>query len=368
MLDRIYIDNYRTLVNFDLKLDQMSLLLGENGSGKTSVFDCLRAIQAFLAGDANVLTCFPPENLTRWQSSDLQRFELEGRVGAHTYSYELVIEFDADRRKARVQKELLWSEGKPSFEFVDGMVQLYRDDSSQGPTYPQDPTKSGLSTLYARADNTRLTAFKEEVARMIILKPCPVIISEDSRREEERLDFHGENFVSWYRYLLQSEAGQQGELFTQLGAVLEGFDSFRLTGPAGSTKRMMVKFRAENGTSATTEYGWNELSDGQRMLILLYTLVYGTAMGSWILMIDEPDNYLSLREVQPWMTAVSDLCGKHFGQAVFISHHTEIINLLAGRQGIYMDRDQQGPTRILEGPKWIDGLTPAETVARGWVK
>jgi len=37
MIKRLYVDNYKCLVNFDLKLDELSLLLGLNGSGKSSV-------------------------------------------------------------------------------------------------------------------------------------------------------------------------------------------------------------------------------------------------------------------------------------------------------------------------------------------
>ena len=41
MLKRIFADNFRALVNFELRPGRLSSLLGENGSGKTSVFDVL---------------------------------------------------------------------------------------------------------------------------------------------------------------------------------------------------------------------------------------------------------------------------------------------------------------------------------------
>ena len=39
MLQRLYVDNYKCLVNFDLPLQELTLLLGPNGAGKTSVLD-----------------------------------------------------------------------------------------------------------------------------------------------------------------------------------------------------------------------------------------------------------------------------------------------------------------------------------------
>ena len=45
MLKRFYADNFRCLTNFELKLDEANVLLGANGTGKTSVLSVLRKIQ-----------------------------------------------------------------------------------------------------------------------------------------------------------------------------------------------------------------------------------------------------------------------------------------------------------------------------------
>lgn len=43
MLTRLHVDNWRSFVNFEVKLGTgVVLLLGDNGSGKTGIFDVLR--------------------------------------------------------------------------------------------------------------------------------------------------------------------------------------------------------------------------------------------------------------------------------------------------------------------------------------
>ena len=37
MLERLYVDNYKCLVNFELPLQELTLLLGANDAGKTSL-------------------------------------------------------------------------------------------------------------------------------------------------------------------------------------------------------------------------------------------------------------------------------------------------------------------------------------------
>ena len=142
MLKRIYIDNFRCLVNFELSLDPINLFLGSNGSGKSTIFDVLRKIQTFIGGSDKVMGLFKPADLTRWQTSPIQTFELEIEGNSGTYRYELAIEHDPARRLARVGHERLWFDNKPllKFEIVDkeGNVQLYRDNHSEGPKYPFD--------------------------------------------------------------------------------------------------------------------------------------------------------------------------------------------------------------------------------------
>ena len=69
MLKRLYADNFRCLVNFELKFDRVNLLLGENGTGKTTVFEIMYRLQQFVAGNAKVLAVFPSADLTCWQSN-----------------------------------------------------------------------------------------------------------------------------------------------------------------------------------------------------------------------------------------------------------------------------------------------------------
>ncbi|MEH2082548.1 MAG: AAA family ATPase [Nostoc sp.] len=57
MLKRIYIDNFRGLGNFELNFYSINLFIGENGSGKSTVFESLRKVQDFLTVKKNYKLC-----------------------------------------------------------------------------------------------------------------------------------------------------------------------------------------------------------------------------------------------------------------------------------------------------------------------
>jgi len=376
MVKRVYVDNFRCLVNFELKLDRVNLLLGLNGTGKTTVFDVLHGLQEFVAGNAKVLAAFPSAELTSWQTSLTQRFELElqvgpasdGQLGPATYGYSLVIEHDAERRKAKVHSETVTMDGKTLFHFKEGTAELFHDDLTPGPQYPFDWTQSGVGVLQPRADNKKLTRFRKEMQKMTIVGIQPALMSSESREEAAGLSRNMENFVSWFRYLSQEHTGAMLAIFAELKRVLPGFSACNLK-EAGEAKVMKVLFERPGGSARPIPYDFNALSHGQRVLIALYSLVFGLKDEGVSLFLDEPDNFVALREIQPWLTALTDLAGEGIEQAVLISHHPEIINYLAASSGRWFERESNVPARVSDKPKaTAEGLTPAETIARGWEK
>ncbi len=373
MLTRIYVDNFRCLVNFELKLDRLNLLLGENGSGKTTVFVVLRRLQKFLAGDFKVDQAFPLEDITRWQQSlEVQRFELEIAAEMDVYQYSLSIGHEGKSRSAVVKSEELRMNNLPLVEVREGKVVVYRDDAPSLPVALWDAQASNfvfswVDILQERLDLKRLARFHKQIDRIAVIRPLPASMKSEGIADDRQLNFAGSNFASWYRYLSQEHQGNIIELTQQLREAIPGFDSFRLK-EAGEKVRVLKVLMRNAKDAKPIEYDFSEMSDGQRQLILLYTLLYGVKGEGYCLFLDEPDNYVALREIQPWLTALHDACGNEISQAVLISHNPEITDYLATSVGRWFERPDNGPVRVKDMPPPTDGLTASETIARGWVE
>jgi predicted ATPase len=222
--------------------------------------------------------------------------------------------------------------------------------------------------LQPRHDNKSLTRFRSELQKVVVVGPQPVLMTPESREETATLSWYMENFVSWYRYLSQEHQGAVLAIFPELKRVLPGFNACNLK-EAGEARVMKVLFDRPDGSGRPIPYDFKELSLGQRMLIVLYSLLFGLKDEGVSLFLDEPDNFVALREIQPWLTALADLAGEGIEQAVLISHHPEIINYLAASSGRWFERESNVSARVSDKPKvMVEGLTMAETVARGWEK
>ncbi len=372
MLKQLYIDNFRAFVNFTLPLQSKQLLLGRNGGGKSSVLDALRGVRQFVVDSVPLENdkrqVFTPDTLTRWQSVPVQVFELEIGRDNELYQYRLEIEHRDVAPRSRVALESLKLNGKPLFEFKRGHVRLFRDDFSEGPDYPFDWGRSALATIQPRNDNTKLSWFKERLARVYTIRMDAPNMSPSSQDEALFPLDSMTNFVAWYRQA-SGDGKSLSAFLAELRQALPGLDNLNLEPLGRGTKLLRAEFAPAEGSHSATpvSFDLDELSDGQRALIGLYALLHFALKRDVTVLIDEPDNYVSLDEIQPWLVRVMDQVDEFGAQVVFVSHHPELLDLLARDHGVTLEREGCGPVRV----KRFQGsagsrLSPSEQIARGW--
>ncbi|MCX7806495.1 MAG: ATP-binding protein, partial [Planctomycetota bacterium] len=274
MIRRLYVNNYKCLVNFELRLRELTLLLGPNGSGKTSVLGVMYALRRLLSGGARLTDAdvFPAKTITRWQSGLKQAVEVDVELEGDALRYRLELEHEAGTGRARIVMEALMAPGgRPLFVFEKGNVSLFRDDHSAGPTFPADWSESFLARVVPRPDNLRLTRFRDFMQKVIVCGLSPAGFDTESRIEDTALKRDASNFVSWYRHVLQEEQhGKVSNFIRTIQETIDGFRDIRLERVGLDARAMMVMFE-ESGRRYDLRF--DEISDGQRALIVLYALI-----------------------------------------------------------------------------------------------
>jgi hypothetical protein len=102
---------------------------------------------------------------------------------------------------------------------------------------------------------------------------------------------------------------------------------------AGKHRILQVGFQSENKKDKTLFFDFDRLSDGQKVLLILHTLLVCLQDMGNTLMMDEPENYVALAEIQPWLMELSDVCGVTIPK-FNISQHPEIIDFLSGEKAV----------------------------------
>jgi len=371
MINRLYIDNLRSFVNFEWKPEPFTLLLGDNGAGKTSLFGLLEALREFIVSGTETVTAFPAQTLTAWDSRLEQTFELGLQGNGGQYTYRLVIQHDRERKKNKILREKLHHDNCLLYEYADGEAHLYRDNGSAGPIFPFDWSRSAIATIPERPDNTRLTWFRHRIGNLYVFSPDPVQMTSEAPGEIVRPDRSLYQLASWLRHLSQERMMLMTELLSSLREPIAGLKNFGLSksGETARTLKFDFQFSREEQKDSGTSFSLSleRLSEGQRNLVALYTILHAVVEQNTILCIDEPDNYVALREIQPWLIALKDKAEDKGIQCLMISHHPEIINYLAAEHGEWFYREGTGPTRVKRFEWNGEGMVPAsEIIARGW--
>src|SRR5579872_684995 len=367
MLTRLLCDNYKCLVNFEFRPGPLQLLMGRNGAGKSTVFEVLELLRDFAARGERCEGRLAGRTRTRWQDVEQQRFELEVSGNGGVYLYELLIDEWGQPAYPRVRREAVSLDGKPLFKFEEGMMHLYNDLFAERVQFAFDRRRSGLAIVESRPENKKLSWLKDWLGRLLYVQIDPKRMGARADKEAVHPAFDLSNFAEWYRHLRLARGRITEEIRSDLQEVVGGFESLDLEDAGLNVRQLQVEVRASSDlNSKSLRYSFDELSDGQRALVGLYTLLHAALANQTTICIDEPDNFVALAEIQPWLSRLRDL--QEIGSQVLIaSHHPELLNELATRNGVVLDRVDGRHTLVRPwAPPSDTTLTPAEIVARGW--
>ena len=362
MITRLYANNFRCLVAFKAEFESFGVLCGPNGAGKSSVFDALALVrnlatgECFLGGEGE--RDISQLEFTNWLDSKVQEFELSVKSGGHEFEYLIHVEQIAAHEKPRIVREKATCDGRVLFERdLEGVRFPRADGAAAG--FPLDWRQAALASIQPKGSRREIEILQQAMANLLILRPNPRSFEKESKAEARHPDLYLSNVMSWYRYLSQ-EQDWMDRLRDSLREVWPDFKSFKLENVGITAKALQLRF-AES-------LFFHQLSDGEKLLVALYMVRDALATGAvQTVLIDEPDNFVGLPELQPWVLAIRELLDEDH-QAILISHHPEVLNSAGEEAGRYLWRDNHtSPTRI--GPLNVpEGLSAGEAVTRGWIR
>jgi AAA15 family ATPase/GTPase len=399
MLKRLYVDNFRCLEDFELNFDSINLFLGDNGAGKSTVFEVLEKLQSLISNPstafvstpliANLSTVgdiFKNSDFPRWKNSEEQIIELEifGNNGVYKYELKLgktetSIESNTTYTTYIVSEKLSFNQDL-LLDVDQEKVEIYSDNGTKNYSSRYNFFQSIIPLLKQNHNNTKMIWFRDRMRRLIILKSSPFLIVNTSSQKDSFLKSTLENYVSWYRYTFDSNQDKRLLLIQSLQEVFDGFIDFKLDRIGEETFMLRLLFKDDESDNVV-DYFLSELSDGEKMLIVLYSLFYGLESQDYTICIDEPDNFLALPEIQPWLFQLEDLCHEGKLQALLISHHPELIDyLLASPIGYWFKRQANSSVEVKQINNTFlktiidniqqdnkSGLKMSELIARGWL-
>lgn len=363
MIRRLYVDNYRTLVDFTWEPAPEELVLGVNGSGKTAVLDAIDIIRYWAWNWTKIEENFDRDSLTRWKDRSTARFELDLEVDGAVFFYEVEFDCSARDRIPTVATEYLRCDNAIVFERLLQSATYYDAQANRKGDFLIPVNQSAVAGVYSGAGSERIGPFLTALSQMVVVRPLPSRFEGEAKRPSIKIDHWFDNFTAWYWN--QATNGRFPIEFPKLlSNVWPDFEFLNLT-QAGSVMELIAKFSVEG---RSIQIGLNEMSDGERMLLALYALAaYQRTIVPVTIIIDEPDNFVAMAELQPWLLQMLD-DRPVGGQVIFVSHNSEIANTMGERRVSVFERaDHLSPTKVRRLRPQESDLSLSERITRGWL-
>lgn len=337
MIRRLYIHNFRCLENFELPITGQPsvLLIGKNGSGKTTVGLALEILQNIARGTNRVMDLVKPKDRTRGREDVPMRFEIEAELNNKIYEYVIAFELPKDFKEMRVHEERLAVDGKPVYSRKLAQVSIAKDGRGKDAEFSIDWHLVALPLIQERSMKDPLFIFKQWLARILILRPIPSQIKGDSEQETLQPDSRLADFGAWFLALTGQFPAAYSKVEGYLRQVMPDLKDVQNPSLGKDYKSLVVQFSTPQGS---LKLPFEDLSDGEKCfmicaLVLAANESYGPLLCFW----DEPDNYLALDEVRHFVTALRTAF-QVGGQLIATSHNSEAISCFPNERILLLHR------------------------------
>jgi predicted ATPase len=326
MIQRFYVNNYRSLENFELPVSGLSsaLLIGKNGAGKSSVGSALEILQQIGRGKNTVGDLLALRDMSHGRAEVPVRLELEVEITKVRYEYKLAFELAKGAKELRVAEESLTIAGKAWFTRTEGSVVLLSDAESRSEpvSLSLDGNVVWLPLMFAPSLTDPLYIFQQWLARMIILRPLPSLIMGDSNEESLYPTPGVLNLGDWWSGLLAHAPAAYARIDASLKLLMPDLKDIKNPVVGKDSRSLTVQFEWQKAASSLP---FELLSDGEKcMVIWALAMAANEAYGPLLCFWDEPDNYLALSEIANFATDLRRAF-QDGGQFIATSHNAEAI-------------------------------------------
>lgn len=326
MIDRLYVHNFRCLESFPLDLTGRSsaLVIGRNGSGKSTILQSLKLFQSICRGSSRVGNLITASDFTQQRTDQPMRFEVEVTLASKQFKYAISFEWPTNFREARILDESLWVDGNAIFVRHHSQIQLSTGGSLGPVSFGLDWHIFALPVINERPGERAIQDLKDFFATMILIAPIPANMSGFSEEPSMELQGDAANYASCLRALLGQKPAAYSVFDLYVKMVIPDFSSIENPKRGESGTQLIVKFEPQNPQrSFSVEF--KALSDGEKCFFLSAYIIASNTVGSPVFcMWDEPDNHLSLSEVGHFITGLRKIANQS-GQFIATTHHPETI-------------------------------------------
>lgn len=336
MIKSIWVDNFKSLVDFEVDLAKFNCIVGLNGSGKSTLLQALDFVSQLMVGDIEEWL-----KARHWASSDLnskltKKSNIDFKIVLVIDSKNVTWTGSFNRTSLSCTKEAIFEDQDKILSVEDGSYtfQSRRRDivfKYQG---------SILSRLKENDQWKTLKIVKDTILNIRSLDLIsPELLRSQSRSSEGKLGLGGEKLSA---FIHESGPTIQNELKNNLLHVYPQLDSITTKSLRAGWKQLeIIETFGEKRITSTARH----VNDG---MLRLMTILVQLKIGNAFLLFDEIENGINPELIE---FLIDNLVNSN-DQVMVTSHSPLILNFLdddIAKEGvIYLYKNKEGHTRSIK--------------------
>ena len=225
MIQEFYIDNFKSLINFRLKLSQLTCLIGLNGAGKSTILQAIDFISQLARGNLeNWLSA------REWQSNELASqlkqshlilFEMKFQVDGMFYVWEGQVSLDT----LTCTQEIITNEtGDILLKVTNDLYRIGNNPAKNLEFKYQGSALSAILDKFLSPELKQIRSFLTSIKSLDLLSPQ--LMRKKARKSDNDLGFGGEKLPA---FLFQLSEPNRFKLVNQLqkhlGTTFKSFET-----------------------------------------------------------------------------------------------------------------------------------------------
>jgi predicted ATPase len=361
MIRELYINNFKSLLNFRVELAKFVCFIGTNGAGKSTLLQAIDFITQIFKGDLKTWL-----QAREWQSQDLLSYLkspnnmiFEVKLQLESTRYAWYGEFNLNRLTCTKEKIINETSGDILFEVIN---RSYRIGNQARKSIEFKYQGSALSALFEDTltqELLQIRSFLIAVKSFELLSPQ--LMRKPSRQSDNELGLGG-NKLSAFLHGISNAKRDELNRFIK-GTFSTTFESIETITTLSDHKRLFIEEKLANNRDMKTEA--SHISDG---LLRIMAILSQTMTAHTMLLFDEIENGIN----PEWVEALVDLLVQSPKQIIVTTHSPMVLNYLADEQAkksvIFIYKNKAGISQqcrffsIAGVEKKLDILGPGEAM------
>ena len=382
IFEKIHIHGFRRLYDVDLSLNSLNVIIGANGSGKTSLLDVFSLLAASASGrlkeatgdlggiDANLTNLLTATGgKARFMGFDLAM----SVTGSNALNYRIAMSPRGAGYEIPDETLTQQRDKKPQpFKYIQshhGDVRYFEQEGAKKglvrPNWEYDPTESALSQvpkMFQEPEDFRKRLASSTHYHVLDVGPRAPIRLPQQMRDAQLPGHDGEDLVSCLYTLRETDPDRFETVESTLRAGFPDFERLNFPPVAAGTLAMTWKDRRSK-----SPFYMHQLSEGTLRFLWLVTLLQSPGLTA-VTMIDEPE--VSLHP--ELLSLLADLLREASGrtQLIVATHADRLIRFLKPAEVLTISINDDGAAQVtradeLDLDDWLEEYTLDEVWRMG---